>query len=147
MKMPKAMERLQERCDFFEGMVKSTEENPPDLGNIWLAYFRMAADKFKRDKKAVEDSEPFAAVVFPVAPEIFAAMDIPTCIIAGEPLMGLEDTTGYIEEADKMGLASGICTLLRENVALVAQGLAPLPTMLVSTTHPCDSVNIAYQTI
>lgn len=144
----KAMERLQERCDFFGGLVKSTEENPPfELGNIWLGYYQQVLDKFKRNKKCVEEGQPLAAVVFPIAPEIFTAMDIPTYVIAGEPLMGLEDPTGYIDEADRIGLASGICTLLRENVALVEQELVPLPTVLVSTTHPCDSVNIAYQTI
>lgn len=144
----KAMQRLQERCDFFAGLIKSTEENPPlELGNIWLNYYRMVLKKYTRNKQAVERGEPLAAVVFPVAPEIFAAMDIPTFIVAGEPLMGLEDPVIYIDEADRMGMASGICTLLRENVALVAQGYAPLPTVLVSTTHPCDSVNIAYQTI
>jgi len=144
----KAKERLQERYNFFEQLLKNTEENPPlELGNIWAGYFRMTLDKFKENLRSVEDGKPLAALVFPLAPEIFTAMDIPTYIIAGEPLMGLEDTTQYIDEANRIGLASSICALLRENVVLVEQGLVPLPTVLVSTTHPCDSVNIAYQAI
>ena len=122
---------------------EALKANPGDLGHLHLPLVRNVLRQHRETIRCVQEGIPFAASYFTDAPEIFTAMDIHWYhLIAqsfgggGENIHMMDD----LEGADKLPIATDICTLLRLAVYYLDAGVLPKPTVLVALNEPCDGV-------
>jgi hypothetical protein len=117
--------------------------NPGELGHIHLPLVRNVLRQHRETIRCVEEEIPFAASYFTNAPEIYTAMDLHWYhLIAqsfgggGENIHMMDD----LEGADRLPVATDVCTLLRLALYYLDAGVLPMPTVLVALNEPCDGV-------
>jgi benzoyl-CoA reductase/2-hydroxyglutaryl-CoA dehydratase subunit BcrC/BadD/HgdB len=76
-------------------------------------------------------------------------MDLPWYQLLQFPffLMRLETRPIDVDECEKMGLGSDLCTAIRMGIMYLERGISPPPTAIVGLLYPCDGTNIMHSIV
>ncbi len=107
------------------------------------------AARYDRVIESAETGRPFAANSFGVAPEIFAAMDLPWYVLNVIPFLPMAqvDLEEQVDAAGALGLRTDLCSVIRVCIQHAYAGYLPTPTVLVGTLCPCDGASVLNQAI
>jgi len=139
----KRLERVYEEIATYEAIVQMLEENPGELSHLHLPLARNVLRQHRKTVKCVEERLPLAASYFTNSPEIFSAMDIHWYHLIAQSFGGGMENPHMMEDlegADRLAVATDVCTLLRLGLYYLDSGILPKPTMVVPLLEPCDGV-------
>ncbi len=139
----KRLERVYEEIATYEAIVQMLEENPNELSHLHLPLARNVLRQHKKTVKCVQEGLPLAASYFTNSPEIFSAMDIHWYHLIAQSFGGGMENPHMMEDlegADRLAVATDVCTLLRLGLYYLDSGILPKPTMVVPLLEPCDGV-------
>jgi len=110
---------------------------------------RAIAARYDRVIECAETGRPFAANSFGIAPEIFAAMDLPWYVLNVIPFLPMAqmDLEEQVDAAAALGLRTDLCSVIRVCIQYVYGGCLPTPAALVGTLSPCDGAGVLNQAI
>jgi len=139
----KRLERVYEEIATYEAIVQMLEENPTELSHLHLPLAQNVLRQHKQTVECVEQGLPLAASYFTNSPEIFSAMDIHWYHLIAQSFGGGMENPHMMEDlegADRLAVATDVCTLLRLGLYYLDSGILPKPTMVVPLLEPCDGV-------
>jgi benzoyl-CoA reductase subunit B len=129
----KALEKMREDLERNRSLVGMLELGPPEMRVYGQAL------------KAVEEGRKLGWWMFCTSPELLRAMDIqPLCFEPYYSPVSQGRTEELADAAVNMGFPSEICTLMKMAVGLIASEMAPKPDVIITASHPCDSMTIGY---
>jgi len=112
-------------------------------------FIEMFLDIFLSIPKARQEGNPIVMHPFNYEPELIYSMNLTPLmqevISVGLATFNLNEP--YIDFAKQVGYGDNptLCNAQRPFIALLMQGAAPLPDLLVYTTAPCNSLTMSYQ--
>jgi len=129
----------------FEAVMK------PKNSGAYFTHF-VAVKKYLSDlARKWDEGQPVLYYEGDMSPEIFLGMDLmplayemPALFLAATYVHGVEEE---IDAAEAMGMPAHACSAQKPVTAAIAKGMMPKPDILVKTSVPCDSGNMAYQVV
>ncbi len=146
---PQAMEHLKEQAEQFRLRLQGLEQkqNLTEMEKkLTLPMLRHQTEQRERLLRAAEGAEPFIDSLFPCAPEVNVAMDIPYTSVFGAALIG-EGSAEQIDKCEEIGLGTDMCTAIRLAVYAIEADVSPIPTAVIALLHPCDGTMVLHQAI
>jgi len=124
----------------FLNQMKEEEFNP---------LIEMFLDIFLSIPKARKEENPIIMHPFNYEPELIYAMNLTPLMqeVISVGLAPFHLNEPYIDFAKQVGYGDNptLCNAQRPFIALLMQGAAPLPDLLVYSTAPCNSLTMSYQ--
>lgn len=110
---------------------------------------RAIFESYDRVLDCKENGSPFIASSYGNAPEIFVAMGLPWYTLSVLPFLPVSEPylLDEIDEAERLGLGTDMCTLIRLGIRYAYAGYVPTPTAFVGLLCPCDGVSVLHQAI
>ncbi len=112
---------------------------------IYLDYLEHIGDLLKADK----DDRPVVWAEFNLSNELLRVFEVIMYVPESQSIMahnmGLHTTVRLMEAAEAAGLPVEHCSAGKAALGSYLLDQAPFPDMLVSSSHPCDSVVSSYQ--
>jgi benzoyl-CoA reductase subunit B len=145
----KGIDRFREERDWYTFLIEQMKQNPTEELELSWRVTQTVVDNYDRIIACVEENKPFIGGFFCLAPEIYAAMDLPWYTIMQTPFLSvsspfmLED----IDNSERMGLGTDLCTAIRLSIYYVEAGISPSPTALVGLLYPCDGAPMMHQIV
>ena len=143
------LERFKQDRDALLLAVQAMEQSPSPDKQLTASLARAIADSYTEIISCAEEGKPFIANVYANAPELFVALGVPWYTISQIPFLPTSEPfiLDEIDEAERSGLGTDMCTLIRLGINNVKSGQMPLPTALVGLLSPCDAADMLHQAI
>ena len=147
--MLKGIERFREERDWYKFLIEQMKQNPTEILELSWRVTQIVADNYDMIIDCVNEDKPFIGGFFCVAPEIYAAMDIPWYMIMQTPFLSvsfpfmLDD----IDNSERMGLGTDLCTAIRLSIYYIEAGITPPPSAIVGLLYPCDGAPMLHQIV
>jgi benzoyl-CoA reductase/2-hydroxyglutaryl-CoA dehydratase subunit BcrC/BadD/HgdB len=144
----KELEGYRRDRDWYRTLAESLEQNPTEDSPLYLPLAKAIAERYDRVITCAEEGEPFIAG-HRIAAEIFAAMDLPWYMLLQTAFLASEGSgfLANIDECERIGLGTDMCTAVRLSIQHIEAGLMPPPTAITSPLQPCDAAPLLYQTL
>jgi len=129
--------------------VQVMEQNPSPEKQHTASLARAIFESYERIIDCAGEGKPFIANTYANAPEIFVALDLPWYTISQIPFLPTSEPyiLDEIDEAERSGLGTEMCTLIRLGIGNIAAGRMPVPTALIGLLAPCDAAGMLQQAI
>ncbi|UCC60797.1 MAG: 2-hydroxyacyl-CoA dehydratase, partial [Dehalococcoidia bacterium] len=145
----KGLERFRQDRDALELGVQALEGNPVAEKQLTATLARTIVESYDRIIECAEEARPFVANVYANAPELLVTLDLPWYSISQIPFLPTSEPyiLDEIDEAERAGLGTEMCTLIRLGIGNVEAGRMPPPTALIGLLSPCDGADMLHQAI
>jgi benzoyl-CoA reductase subunit B len=143
------LERFKQDRDILRAAVQALEESPSPDTQLTAKLAEAILDNYSRIIDCAENGKPFVASSYGNAPELFVALGLPWYTLALLPFLPMAEPylLADIDEAERLGLGTDMCTLIRLAIGYVYAGHVPPPTAFVGLLCPCDAANVLHQAI
>lgn len=145
----RGLERFKQDRDALRLGVQGLEQSQSPEKELTASLARAILESYERIIACAEEGKPFIANTYANAPELFVALDLPWYTISQIPFLPTSEPyiLDEIDEAERAGLGSDMCTLIRLGINSVEAGRVPLPTAFVGLLSPCDGADMLHQAI
>lgn len=143
------LERFKRDRDTMQLAVEGLEHVQSPERKLTVALVRAMLESYNRIIACVEEGKPFVASPYANAPEILVALDLPWYTLAQIPYLPMSEQyiLEEVDDAERAGLGTDLCTLIRVGISNVEAGHVPLPTAFVGMLSLCDGINMLQQSI
>ena len=145
----KGLERFIQDRDALHIAVQALEQNPSPEKQLTATLARAILQSYDRVIRCAEEGKPFIANTYANAPELFVTLDLPWYSISQIPFLPTSEPyiLEEIDESERAGLGTDMCTLIRLGINNVETGRVPLPTAFIGLLTPCDGATMLHQAI
>ncbi|MBF8265914.1 MAG: Benzoyl-CoA reductase/2-hydroxyglutaryl-CoA dehydratase subunit, BcrC/BadD/HgdB [Dehalococcoidia bacterium] len=114
-----------------------------------IYFWQALQDYYNNALQAAREGKPLIlSGMFPPH-ELFTAMDIPYYVAENHAIMtgqsGADVTISLMEKGESYGMSADVCSPHRVAIGVARSGMAPRPTMVVSTSTTCDQTLKLYE--
>jgi benzoyl-CoA reductase subunit B len=129
--------------------VQALQENESPDKQLTVRLAKAIVENYDRVIDCAENGKPFVASSYGNAPEIFVAMDLPWYTLSVLPFLPISEPSLLedIDEAERLGLGTDMCTLIRLGIQYAYAGYVPPPTAFVGLLCPCDGASVLHQAL
>ena len=145
----KGLERFKQDRDALQFAVQGLEQGQSPERQLTVALVKAILDNYNLIIASAEEGKPFIANSYANAPELLAALNLPWYTLSQIPYLPTSEPyiLDEIDEAERAGLGTDMCTLIRLGINNVEAGRLPLPTAFVGLLSLCDGTNMLHQAI
>ena len=145
----KGLDHFKRDRDALQLAVQVLEQSQSPEKHLTATLVQAILHSYDQIIACAEQGKPFIANTYANAPELFAAMDLPWYTLSIIPSLPMAEPyiLGEIDEAERSGLGTDMCTLIRLGINNVEAGCVPLPTACVGLLAPCDGADMLHQAI
>jgi benzoyl-CoA reductase subunit B len=143
------MERFKRDRDLLRLGLEAMESGASPEKDLTVRLGRAILRNYDEVIDCAENGRPFIASSYGNAPELFAALGLPWYTLAALPFLPMSepDLITEIDEAERLGLGTDMCTVVRLGIRYVYAGYVPPPTAFVGLLCPCDAANVLHQSV
>ncbi len=143
------LERFKRDRDTMQLAVQGLEQGQSPERQLTVTLVKTMLESYNRIIECAEEGRPFIASSYANAPELFVALDLPWYTLSQIPYLPTAELhiLEEIDEAERAGLGTDMCTLIRLGINNVEAGRVPLPTAFVGLLSLCDGNNMLHQAI
>jgi len=129
--------------------VLALEQTQSPEKRLTATLAKAIAENYDRIIECAEKGKPFIANTYGNAPELLVALDLPWFTISQIPFLPMSEPhiLDDIDEAERAGLGTDMCTLIRLGINSVCSGRLPTPTAFIGLLSPCDGANMLHHAI
>ncbi len=145
----KGLERFRQDRNALESALPGLEQSEVPERQLSATLLKAILESYDRIITCAEEGRPFIANTYANAPELFAAMDLPWYTLSQLPVMPTSEAyiQEDIDEAERIGLGTDMCTLMRLGINNIEAARVPVPTAFIGLLSPCDGANMLHQAI
>jgi benzoyl-CoA reductase subunit B len=143
------LEQFKQDRDALQIVVQGLEQGQSPERQLTVILIKAMLDSYNRVIACAEEDKPFIASSYVNAPELFVALDLPWYTLAQIPYLPTSELhlVEEIDEAERAGLGTDMCTLIRLGINNIEAGRMPLPTAFIGLLSLCDGTNMLHQAI
>jgi len=143
------LERFKQDRDAMQFAISGLDQSQSPERQLTVTLVKAMVDNYNRIITCAEKGESFIASSYANAPELFVALDLPWYTIAQMPYVPTSELyiLEEIDEAERAGLGTDMCTLIRLGINNVEAERVPLPTVFIGLLSLCDATNMLHQAI
>ncbi|HUU64179.1 MAG TPA: 2-hydroxyacyl-CoA dehydratase family protein [Dehalococcoidia bacterium] len=143
------LERFKRDRDTMQLAVQGLEQGQSPERKLTVTLVRTMIESYNRIIACAEEGRPFIASSYANAPEIFVALDLPWYTLSQIPYLPTAEPyiLEEIDDAERAGLGTDMCTLIRLGINNVEAEHVPLPTAFIGLLSLCDGINMLQQSI
>jgi len=146
-RLEKGLQLFRDDANWYKAIIEMMRLNPTEETEIMAAVPEMVIDYYDKMIRCAEEGKPFIGGWFCIAPEIYVAMDLPWYTILQTPFLSSRSMLDDLDQTEKMGLGTDMCSAIRLGIYYVEAGIAPPPNALVGLIHPCDGVTVLHNVL
>jgi len=143
------LERFKRDRDTMQFAVEGLEQGQSPERRLTVDLVKAMLESYNRIIACAEEGKPFIASPYANAPELLVALGLPWYTLAQIPYLPTSEQyiLEEIDDAERAGLGTDMCTLIRVGINNVEAGHVPLPTAFVGLLSLCDGNNMLHQAI
>ena len=143
------LERFKRDRDTMQLAVEGLDHGQSPERKLTVALVSAMLESYNRIIACVEEGKPFVASPYANAPELLVALDLPWYTLAQIPYLPMSEQyiLEEVDDAERAGLGTDMCTLIRVGISNVEAGHVPLPTAFVGLLSPCDGATVLHRAI
>jgi benzoyl-CoA reductase/2-hydroxyglutaryl-CoA dehydratase subunit BcrC/BadD/HgdB len=146
--MKPAQERLEKRLTTLEGLIE-TLKTTPGARKSERYYYEVLKDFYQDIYNNCLSGEPIVHTGIFAPQELFKAMGIapysPEFDALLSMMMNPDEGIRFIDRGEATGVTKEVCSAHRMGLGMMAEAMAPPPTIVVSSSAPCDVTNFTYE--